>query len=132
MLSLENTQEELLREFHRDTLRWKSMIGYKENEIIFIKRLLNSNAFKETTPNLFEKLQHFKHEIETKTREVKNLKKEINAYEDKLNGILECQDIACDTYYLENHKDLKNRFEEFYTDFNEYKTKVFNYTGRIL
>lgn len=132
MLSLENTQEELLKEFHHDTLRWKSIIGYKENEIQFINRLLNSNAFKETTPSLFEKLQHFKHEIKTKTREVKNLKKEINEYEDKLKGILECQDISCDTYFLDNHKALKDRFEEFYINFNEYKTKVFNYTGGIL
>lgn len=132
MLSLENTQEELLKEFHHDILRWKSIIGYKENEIQFINRLLNSNAFKETTPSLFEKLQHFKHEIKTKTREVKNLKKEINEYEDKLKGILECQDISCDTYFLDNHKALKDRFEEFYINFNEYKTKVFNYTGGIL
>lgn len=132
MLSLENTQEEMLKEFHHDTLRWKSMIGYKETEIIFINRLLNSNAFKETTPNLFEKLQHFKQEIATKTREFRNLKMEINEYEDKLKGILECQDVSCDTYYLENHKELKDRFEEFYIDFNEYKTEVFNYTGSIL
>lgn len=132
MLSLENTQEEMLRAFHHDTLRWKSMIGYKEKEIIFINRLLNSDAFQETTPNLFEKLQHFKHELATKTREIKNLKKEINEYEDTLRGILECQDISCDTYYLENHKDLKDRFEELYTDFNEYKTTVYNYTGSLL
>jgi hypothetical protein len=132
MLSQENTQEEELRKFHHETLQWKSMIGYIEKEIVFIKRLLNAKVFKKTTPSIFEKLQHFMHEVKTKIREVKNLKKEINEYEDKLVGILECQDIACDTYYLENHKDLKERFEEFYTDFNEYKTKVFNYTGSLL
>lgn len=103
-----------------------------ENEIQFINRLLNCNAYKENTPNLFERLQQFKHEIATKTREVTNFKKEITEYEDKLKGILECQDISCETYYLDNHKSLKDRFEEFFIGFNEYKTKVFNYTGSIL
>ena len=73
-----------------------------------------------------------KHEIEIKTQEVKSLKKEVNEYVDKLMGILKCQDSSCDTYYLENHKVLKDKFEEFYTDFNEYKTSVFNYTGGVL
>lgn len=132
MLSLENSQEEILREFHHDTLRWKSVIGYKEDEIIFINRLLNSKAFSKNTPNHFEKLQQFKHEIKTKTREAKNFKKEISEYEAKLKGILECQDTSCDTYYWENHKDLKERFEEFDSDFNANKIKVFNYTGSML
>lgn len=132
MLGEKNTQEELLKAFHQDAQWWKSIIGFIETDTQFIDRLLNSNAFKENTPNLFERLQQFKHEIATKTRETKNFKKEIENYEDKLKGILECEDISCDTYYLENHKDLKGRFEKFYENFNNYKTSVFNYTGSIL
>ncbi len=132
MLNLKNTGQEILMEFHFDAMLWKSMIGYMENEIQFINRLLNSKAFRETTPNLFERLQTIKHEMKTKTREAKNFNKKINEYEVELKGILECQDISCDTFYVENHKSLKNRFEEFYTEFNEYKTKVFEFTGGIL
>jgi hypothetical protein len=131
MLGEQNTQEELLKAFHHDAQWWKSAIAYLENEIHFINRLLNSNAFKENTPNLFERLQQFKHELATKTRETHNLKKEIEQYDDTLKGILECDDISCDTYYLENHKDLKERFETLYENFNDYKTKVFEYTGSI-
>ncbi|MGB5435339.1 MAG: hypothetical protein WBM98_05550 [Maribacter sp.] len=132
MLSLNNTAEDILREFHGDTVRWKSMLTYKENDILFIDKLLNSKAFRVAKPNLFERLQELNKEAETIASELKKLKKEVNEYESKLSGILECEDISCDTYYLENHKALKDRFEEFYTDFNEFKTKVFNYTGGIL
>jgi len=132
MMNPKNTDEEILNEFHNNTILWNSMIGYMETEILFINRLLNSNVFKDTTPNLFEKLQAFKHEIKTKTRETTNFKKEIHEYGDALKGILECQDISCDTFFLENHAALKNRFEEFYTRFNDYKTRVFNYTGGVL
>ncbi|TLP81804.1 hypothetical protein [Maribacter sp. ACAM166] len=132
MLGERNTPEELLTAFHHDAEWWKSTVGYIENEIEFVNRLLNAHVFKENTPNLFEHLQQFKHVMGTKTRETSNLKKEILEYEDKLRGILECQDVACDTYYLENHKALKERFEDFYIGFNDYKTKVFDYLGAIL
>ena len=132
MLGEQNTQEELLTAFHNDAQWWKLTLGYIETETRFIDQLLNAHIYKENTPNLFERLQKFKHEIKTRVMETKNLKKEIAEYEDKLQGILECQDISCDTFYLENHKELKGRFEEFYTGLNDYKARVFNYIGGML
>ena len=132
MLGEQNTQEELLTAFHHDAQWWKLILGYIETETRFIEQLLNAHIYKENTPNLFERLQKFRQEIETRVKETKNLKKEIAEYEDKLQGILECQDISCDTFYLENHKELKDRFEEFYTGINDYKTRVFNYIGGML
>jgi len=70
--------------------------------------------------------------MKTKTGEAKSFNKEINEYEVELKGILEFQDISCDTFHGENYKSLKNRFEEFYTEFNEYKIKYFDFTGGIL
>ncbi|MGB5481393.1 MAG: hypothetical protein WBM91_09960 [Eudoraea sp.] len=132
MLGEQNTQEELLTAFHHDAQWWKLTLGYIETETRFIDQLLNAQIYKENTPNLFERLQKFKHEIKTRVKETKNLKKEIAEYEDKLQGILECQDISCDTFYLENHKELKDRYEEFYTGLNDTKTRVFNYIGGML
>jgi hypothetical protein len=132
MLSEHNTQEEVLSAFHRDAEWWKLMIGYMEKEIQFITRLLNSNTFKGATLNLFEHLQQFKGEMETKTKETHAFKKAIEQYGDKLKGILECEEIHCDTYYLDRHKELKVRFEEHYKDFNACKTNVFEYLGSLM
>lgn len=132
MLGEQNTQEELLTAFHHDAQWWRTAVGYIETEAHFIDGLLSAKIYKENTPNLYERLQKFKHELGTRSRETKNLKKELELYETKLLGILECQDISCDTYYLENHKALKNRFEEFYTRFNTYKIGVFNYIEGVL
>jgi hypothetical protein len=132
MISQENTSEEIQAEFLCDAKRWKLMLGYKENEIEFINNLLNSDAFKVSRPNLFERLQGFKDEVKIQTKEIVGLKREVIAYKNELKRILECEDVSCDTFYLENHKLLKNRFEEFYTSFNEYKTQVYNYTGGVL
>ena len=98
MVNFCNTDKEILTEYHSDAMLWNSRIGYIENDIQFINRLLHTKAFKETTPNLFEHIQNFEHEIKTKNREVKNFKKEINEYEVGLKGILECEDISSDTF----------------------------------
>lgn len=132
MLGEQNTQEELLTAFQRDAQWWKSTLESIETETQFIEKLLNAHIYKDNTPNLFERLQQFKQEVGTRTLEAKNLKKEITEYEDKLRRFLECQDISCDTYYLENHKVLKDCFEEFYTGLNDYKTRIYNYIGGFL
>ena len=132
MLGKQKTHEELLNAFLHDAQWWKLTLGYIETETWFIEQLLNARIYKENTPNLFERLQKFKHEIKTRVKETKNLKKEIADYEDKLHGFLEPQDISSNTDFLQNHWELKDRYEEFYTGLNDYKTRVFNYIGGML
>lgn len=132
MLGEQKTKEELLTVLLQDAKWWKSVLGYIETETWFIDQLLNAHIYKENTPNLFERIQKFKDETETIGKEMKNLKKEMAEYEDKLQGVLERQDISSDTDYLEKHMKLKDRFEEFYTGLNNYKTRVFNYIGGML
>nr|AWJ66138.1 hypothetical protein [uncultured bacterium] len=132
MLGEQNTQQELLTAFHHDAEWWKSTLGDIDTDIKMIGQLMNVKIYKANTPNLFERLQQFNHEIKERAAETKHLKKEIVEYESKLRGILECEDTSCDTYYLVNHKALKDRFEEFYTGFSYFKTGVYNYIGGIL
>lgn len=132
MLGGQNTLQELLTAFLHDAQWWKSALGYIEAETRFIDQLLNAHIYKENTPNLFERLQNFKKETEEKNRETKNLKKEVANYEDKLQGFLERQDIFGDTNYLGNHMEIRDRFEEFYISFNDYKTRLYNYIGGML
>lgn len=127
-----NESHDILKEFHEDTLRWKSIIGYTENEILFLTKLLNSKAFKGSTPNLYEKLEIFKKDLKAITEETKKLKKEVMEYLIDLKGMMECEDIQCDTFYSDSHKRFKKSFENYFLDFNEYKAQVFNITGGVL
>jgi len=132
MLAEKNTQLELLTAFLHDARWWKQALGYIETETQFIGQLLNARIYKENVPNLFERLQNFKLELETNSRETKNLMKETAGYEEQLRRILEGKDSSPHNDYLENHKEFKDRFEEFYIDFNDYKTRVLNYIGGML
>ncbi len=128
---MDNTEEALLK-FHHDILWWKSIIEYTETEISFTNRLLNSNAFEPNNLNLFENLQKFKHQIQTETRQLNNLKIEIEGHRQKMEGMIECDDLSCDVSYLKNHELMKNKFEVFFKNFSEHMSKIFNYTGSIL
>jgi len=132
MHSLNNTHEDSLLKFHRDVLWWKSIIEFTETEISFINRLLNSNAFDVKHPDIPENLHKFKHQIKTETRELNNIKEIIEGHDNKMIGMIDCDNLSCDAAYLENHESLKNHFEKFFKNYSEYKSRVFNYTGSML
>ena len=132
MDNLDNTAEEYLLKFHRDVIWWKTIIEFTETEVSFINRLLNSNVFDVNHPNIFENLKKFKHQIKTLTRELNNIKEIIEGHDNKMRGMIECDDLSCDAAYLENHESLKMVFEKFFKNFSEYKSRVFNYTGSML
>lgn len=132
MNNSDNTPEDTLLKCHRDVLWWKSMVEYTETEIIFINKLLNSNAFETTHDTVFEIINTFKNQIKTETKALKNLKEIIDGHDIKMRGMMECDDLSCDAVYLSNHESLKVHFEKFLKDFFEYKLKIYNYIGSIL
>ncbi|MDB9720429.1 hypothetical protein OAA67_00980 [Winogradskyella sp.] len=132
MENLEFPNEESLSKFHQDVLWWKLNIQFVETEILFINRLINSAAFEQDIPNLFEQLDKFKHQIKTETRALENLKEDVNNHDGKMQNMAECEDLFCDAVYLKNHDTLKIHFERFFKSFGELKSKIFNYTGSIL
>jgi hypothetical protein len=132
MKNQEFSNEESLSKFHQDVLWWKLNIQFAETEILFVNRLLNSSAFKQNIPNIFERLEQFKHHIKTETRALKNLKQDVNNHNSKMQNMAECEDLFCDAVYLKNHDMLKIHFEQFSKCFGELKSKIFNYTGPIL
>ncbi|WP_298541391.1 hypothetical protein [uncultured Aquimarina sp.] len=121
-----------LRDIHFDTLESKSSLQFIDDEVLFINQLLHSYVFEPTTPNLFERLQEFKQEINNVKKEIEELNEEIRKHESELGGMLECDTISCDHYYYEEHKSLKNRFNAFYRNFRKLKSEVFSYAGGIL
>ncbi|WP_299431299.1 hypothetical protein [uncultured Aquimarina sp.] len=127
-----NTTNKDLKDIHFDTLESKSSLQFIEDEVLFINQLLHSYVFEPTTPNLFERLQEFRLEIERVKKEIDTLHEEIRKHENELGGMLECDTISCDHYYYEEHESLKKRFNDFYKNFRKLKSEVFNYAGGIL
>ena len=124
--------EQELRDIHFETLEWKSSIQFIQGEKLFMNQLLQSYVFEPTTPNLFERIQEFKLEIQDIEKEVEKLQEEIRKHESALGGMLECDTISCYNYYTEDHRRMTALFSDFYKKFQTLKYEVFNYAGGIL
>jgi len=111
---------------------WKSQIRFIQDEIVFINHLINSYVFEPKTPNLFERLQGYKHYINKSESNIKNLCNAITTHERELGGMLECTDDSCDLVYWDKHMTLKLMVAEFTDEFRNVKMEVFNYAGGIL
>lgn len=120
------------KDLHFEILEWKSELQYIEGEIKFIKQLLHAAVFESATSNLFERLQEFNQGVSEIETALQSLKESLGKHENELGGILECEEVSCDTIFFQRHAIAAQKFNDFYKDFQSFKAKVFGYTGGIL
>ncbi|GAA4272860.1 hypothetical protein U6A24_06225 [Aquimarina gracilis] len=130
--TIKPTAEKELKEIHLDALEWKSSLQFINRELKFINQLLNSYVFEPNTPNLFERLQEYKAQIQKVEEEIESLHQSIRKHESELGGMLECDTISCDHEYYMEHELLKTSYNTLYKKFRELKSNVFGYAGGIL
>jgi hypothetical protein len=119
-------------EFGFDIKRWKSLAKHIENELVFIDRLIKSEAFDNRTFNLTERLQTFGRQILIIAQALKDFEFEIIEYEKGLANLISYETATTDNFWLDQHNALKRRFEIFCQDFNAFRVKVLQYTGGVL
>lgn len=121
-----------LKELHFDVQSWKSELQYAEDDLLFMNKLIQSNAFRQDTHNLFERLEGYK----VKLKEISDTKKQLQAsivtYENRLGYMMGQKLADYDPNYLEKHHVLRDRVMDYRSSFKELKSELFNYAGGIL
>jgi len=130
--STSKSQIRKVEQLHTQTNQWKSNLHFMNDEITFIKRLLNSYIFEPNTPNLFEKIQLYQAQLKKADQEEKRLLNRIAKHESDLGGMLECKDEICDMAYYQKHETLQAGVGECMQKFGRIKAEIFNYAGGIL
>lgn len=125
-------QARKVEELHYQSNQWKSSLSFLRDELTFINQLLHSYIFEPNTPNLFERLQNYQHQLKKVNLEVTDLQQLIAKHETNLGGMLECSDDICDSEYYNKHEVLKAKITECLLNFRELKSEIFNYAGGIL
>jgi len=121
-----------VEELHEESRQWKSEILFLKEELIFIKQLVNSYTFEPNTPNLFERLQEYKREINHLSNHVNTLEGAISDHENEMGGMLECTLDVCDALYYRQHVELQDKMQQNRKNYRTMKIKIFNYAGGIL
>ena len=127
-----SANEKNIDELQADTLYWDEKFQEHTEEIKFLKALLTAPVFKTNIPNMYEKLQEFFNEL----IEVKNEKMELHEamrnHKNDLNGMMECEDISCETFYHSQHQELSNRIRKHLNKFKELKLEIYRFCTPML
>ncbi|WP_420601143.1 hypothetical protein [Flagellimonas sp.] len=113
---------------HWETLKWKSHLLLMDSELYFITQLLNSYAFEQHTPNLFERLTDYKSQIK-KIEERKDKLKTRLVLHESTHGDL---DKPLEITYKNEHVAIETEVMSCIEGFQNLKLEIFNYTGGIL
>ncbi|MDF0707725.1 hypothetical protein PY092_12845 [Muricauda sp. 334s03] len=129
----EDSFEEIFSDFHFDIKRWKSLIGHMENEIVFLDRLLGSDVFDTVSTDTMREQNHlYKKRIKTKRDMIVDIKSEVTNHHGLLLGMPKGKNADRDNVFREQHGSLKDRFEKFCKEFNDFRARVLLQTGSVL
>jgi len=127
-----SANEKNIEDLKADTLRWDKTFLEHTEEIAFFKTLLSSDVFENKMPNLYEKLQEYFSRLSDLKEEKIELQEAIHNHKNDLDGMMECEDISCDTFYYSQHHNLMKRIEKHLTQFRELKLNLLRFATPLL
>tara|TARA_R110000744_G_scaffold39754_1_gene90277 strand:- start:533 stop:961 length:429 start_codon:yes stop_codon:yes gene_type:complete len=117
---------------HWKIQQWKLRFQLMDEEIVFIKRLLDSNAFKPNIPNLFERLQDYKTRLQNHEKRNAAVRAQISLHENNLGNAPDIEDSSISADDIKKNDSLQLEVDECQGDYQNLKSEIFNYTGSIL
>lgn len=127
-----SANENNIEELHADTLYWDEKFQFHSEEVSFLKSLLTAPVFKGNIPNMYEKLQEFYNELMELKSEKMEIQEAMRNHKNDLNGMMECEDISCETFYHSQHQKLANRIIEHLNKFKQLKMEIYRFCTPLL
>ena len=95
--------------------QWMESLGFIDRELGYLMEL--EDRFAED-PELYAQIQE-------KQRENSFVSGELFRHENAMKNAWECDDLACDTYYLDHHEKQRGLFMEHLRAYRKLKSKLF-------
>lgn len=96
--------------------QWMDSLGFIDKELGFLTEL--EDRFLED-PDLYAQIQQ-------KQRENTLVCGELFRYEKAMTNALECEDLACDAYYIDYHEEHRSMYMEHLKGYRELKSNLFS------
>lgn len=118
VIKMHQDQDDLQKFFiSRDVDRWKDEVASIKEEIILFINLLTSKNNK-LYSNILEKVEDFK-------AENSKFSEELISYDRKLEVLKECEDLQCETFFLNSHNNFQEKIESYFSEYRNFKKNVF-------
>ncbi|HET8753295.1 MAG TPA: hypothetical protein VFM59_02960 [Salinimicrobium sp.] len=109
-----------------DVNKWKSEVTFINLENRFYKKLFSSSLIEKTTINK-QDIQFLQKELEALQAKNEKLEDKLQEFTNELEGIKECDDLQCETFFLNNHQQFKIDIENYFFQNRNLKTLIFSY-----
>ena len=122
-----SANEKNVEELILDIKDWDKQFQVTSDEMTFLNQFISADIFQNDLPNLFEELFNFSSSLTNLKSEKIELHQAISNHKNDLNGMMECEDISCESFYYTQHQKLENRLGAFISNFNEFQTELFKF-----
>lgn len=124
----EKNIDQLLNEIRE----WDKKLQISSQAFAFLHELITADIFQRDLPNLYENLFTYSSTMLALKNEKISLHQEIVNHKNDLNGMLECEDISCETFYYSQHENLHKKLLRFLSDFHEFQAELFKFCSNKL
>lgn len=128
----EFNQSKSMDELLYENSQFTANLNFINTELKFLKHLIKTYTFKNNMFNLFERVQLFSSEIDTLNEEKNNILSEIKKHETELNGMLECDELSCDNFYMMEHQKLAAIIFNYIQKYQDFKIEMYQYITGII
>ncbi len=129
MMTIETNQnhEQIHKMFMDSDIKiWKEEIEIINVEIIFYRNLIQTHLQEYASwgemnyESLFQGINDVQYYNEI-------FQKSFIKYNNKIHGIVECEDLQCESYFLNEHAQLKDAIEKHFSTYKQFKKMLFSY-----
>jgi hypothetical protein len=103
-----------------------------KEELLFLQFLMVADIFKNKVMNLFEDLEKFKKELEKHLHKCGILIIDANFHANQITNKMECDELACDNYFINTHNELEQNILQFTNNTSKLKLDIFNYLQGVI
>ncbi|WNH10656.1 hypothetical protein [Thalassobellus suaedae] len=121
-----------IEELQYNILKESTNLDNLKFELQFYKLLLNKSIYKPHALNLYERLTGFKNEITSINKKGMSLLNELNTQAHQIRNKIECDDMACDNFFIKNHDNIELKVFNFKTQVFNFKFRLFQYLQSVI
>ncbi|MGM0634587.1 MAG: hypothetical protein ACQESK_00875 [Bacteroidota bacterium] len=121
-----NENDIQIMQMNSDLSHWKEIAESAQLEIEFFIKLMKSNIVEKNVDNKADKT-FLMNELNAAEKINKDILQQIQDLDVKLEGMKECEDLQCETYFLNEHLQHKRKIREHFSKFRNLKNTLFSY-----
>ncbi|MDT0293185.1 hypothetical protein ACFQ3R_09045 [Mesonia ostreae] len=110
----------------KDVNEWNKEIEFIQQELIFYSKLLDSELVRKANANAEEESYILK-SVKQLTEKNSQFQLQLLDFENKSEDIVECEDVQCETFFLNEHFTFKQKLIDHVAKVRTVKKKIFDF-----